>query len=82
VTLYQSQTDGASVLAERWRSGVESEKFEILDGRRVTVSISMGIASYDPSMQSPDELIEAADRALYEAKSNGRNRICCYDPSS
>jgi len=36
---------------------------------RAWVTVSAGVAEYDPSMQGPHDLIAAADRALYEAKS-------------
>jgi diguanylate cyclase (GGDEF)-like protein len=45
------------------------------DGREMTVTISIGLADYQRSMESADELIEAADAALYRAKQAGRNRI-------
>ncbi|EGF31733.1 hypothetical protein IMCC9480_3464 [Oxalobacteraceae bacterium IMCC9480] len=60
--------DGALVLAERYRLAIES-----LGVAEVTVSI--GVATLDMTMQSPDELVNAADRALYRAKGSGRNKV-------
>ncbi len=66
--------ENARRLAERIRSAFEAHAFSGIEGQRVTVSI--GIAGTpEPSIDSQDKLIHAADVALYEAKKNGRNRI-------
>ena len=45
------------------------------------VSASIGLAEYQPdSKQEPSEFVNMADRALYEAKKNGKNRICFEAP--
>ncbi len=75
VVLSQNAAAGAEVLAERWRMAVEQAEFEAPDGRRVRVQISVGVASYDPSMESGEALIARADAALYEAKARGRNQV-------
>lgn len=74
VLLPQTGIDEASVIAERIRLQIERADFP---NRRITASI--GIASWSANMNVPDDLIWAADRALYEAKENGRNNVQLYD---
>ena len=70
------QTAGmeAAAIAERLRQRVEHTEFP---KRRVTVSI--GIASCSNEIETPADIISAADHALYEAKNHGRNRVRIYD---
>ncbi|MGY3892482.1 sensor domain-containing protein [Aeromonas enterica] len=51
-----------------------------LEHEQVAVSASIGIALYPEHAQSPDALISAADNAMYEAKSQGRNGYLFYTP--
>ena len=81
VVMPQIPEKGANVMAERWRSGVESTAFRSPDGRPIRASLSIGIAEYTDGMSRADELIAAADKALYIAKQNGRNRIELYTTS-
>jgi diguanylate cyclase (GGDEF)-like protein len=61
----------AADLAERLRARVAA-----LRGPAHPVTISIGVATWDDRMRLPERLIAAADRALYEAKRRGRNRVC------
>lgn len=45
------------------------------DGRQISVTLSAGIASLDPSMKTPSHLVHVADQALYSSKQAGRNRV-------
>ncbi len=47
-------------------------------GKVVKTTVSVGIASSGGKLKSPDEVLEAADRALYKAKRSGRNRVCAH----
>jgi two-component system cell cycle response regulator len=71
----QSDERGARLLAERWREQVESALFEVSNGDPLRVQVSIGVASYASSMKTPDDLVAAADAALYRAKQAGRNRV-------
>ncbi|MBC7414902.1 MAG: diguanylate cyclase [Herminiimonas sp.] len=77
--LVQADAEGARAIAERMRTAVQSESIEQAGAgsascRVVTVSIGMAQASLR-TMASSTELIEAADKALYDAKAGGRNRV-------
>lgn len=81
VLLPQTSLSEAHVIAERIRRRVERTSFEHREdqpGGAVTVSI--GISSFAPKVDSPESIIGAADQALYLAKSRGKNRIEAYAP--
>ncbi len=65
----------AAVVAERLRLGIESHTINA-DDQSLGVTVSLGVAQRTPEMRSPDDLLAAADRALYAAKKSGRNRVC------
>ncbi len=44
--------------------------------RRVTITVSIGVAEPEESGVDPEDVIRAADQALYRAKQDGRNRVC------
>ncbi len=63
-------------LAQRIRSAVESREFCIPPSTQLKVTVSIGVAVFDPSWPSPVlQLIAAADEALYQAKESGRNAV-------
>lgn len=68
----------AGEAAERIRMAVANTSFN-LDGNRVGSTVSIGIASSPEDSSDPRELIELADRAMYESKQAGRNR-CTVSP--
>lgn len=65
----------AQAIAERLRLAVENHPFQTSGGESLTVTISIGIASYPDTTPEPGKLIEQADNALYQAKRNGRNKV-------
>ena len=77
VLLNNSGEDVAHRIAERIRSMVGGKPHNTGDGRHIEVTVSVGWATLSPmsNILSANELLEAADRSLYAAKSGGRNRV-------
>ena len=61
--------------AEKICERVSSNKFKLQGDKEVSVTISLGVSTYPQDGQTPSELIEAADKRLYNAKNNGRNQV-------
>ena len=74
IAIETSTLDGALLSAERVRQNVESLSFDF-EGTEVKVTISMGVASFPVDGEYKHLLIERADKALYQAKTKGRNRV-------
>lgn len=68
--------EAAAQVAERLRAAVEDRPF-LLPGSNLSLSItaSLGIASLSGGEDTPEALLKRADRALYQAKDNGRNQV-------
>jgi diguanylate cyclase (GGDEF)-like protein len=79
--LLAPETDllGATKLAHRLRGDLEAATIELPNGEELTVTASFGVA-VKGTLERPEQLIAAADEALYEAKRNGKNRIVAADP--
>jgi diguanylate cyclase (GGDEF)-like protein len=80
VILPDTPKNGAFIVAEKLRSEVEKaaipNKHSALNS---VVTISVGVATIQPfDTLTPKDLIIAADRALYDAKKNGRNQVAIY----
>lgn len=77
LVLPDTELEGARHFAERLRKRVETTGITVAD-EAVQLTISAGIAAYPAHGADSAELIEAADRALYRAKHQGRNRVVCW----
>lgn len=79
VILPETSTQGAYVVAERIREKIQERTFK----GRASVTASLGVASWPTDGMTKEELLAAADKALYTAKETGRNRTCGpYDSRS
>lgn len=69
-----TSTKTAGEVAERIRQTVESHEF-IFEGRKIPVTISIGVATRTPAESDWMQIYERADRALYQSKQSGRNKV-------
>ncbi|HVY54133.1 MAG TPA: diguanylate cyclase [Thermodesulfobacteriota bacterium] len=77
VILPATNKQGSIAVAEKIRSRLKKVTLKS-DSREVPVTFSIGIATYPQSANVKDLLVERADRALYESKNQGKNRITHY----
>lgn len=61
-------------IAERIRDAVEKHNF-VYEGKKLTVTSSIGVSTLGPTVTSATELMKRADKALYQSKTGGRNRV-------
>jgi diguanylate cyclase len=74
VLLVRTGQDGARLVAEKVRSRVE-ELGKTLGLPPKLVTVSIGVATFAPEAEHHEDVLVAADRALYRAKAGGRNRV-------
>ena len=77
ILLADTDADGARRLAEKIRATIASVRIPTVE-RSITMSV--GIAVLPDHALDADSLVRAADRALYTAKSNGRDRVEVVGP--
>ncbi|OOG45663.1 GGDEF domain-containing protein [Rhodanobacter sp. C01] len=78
VLLLHTGRQEAEAIGERIRRRVESDPFQA-GGETVRLTVSLGVSGFAGAGQdSPEQLIEQADAALYRAKSDGRNCVAVY----
>lgn len=79
VVLPSTDRDGAVAVAERIRAGIVALGIHHADAEGGMVSASFGVVCVDPGadyVTTPANVVEGADRQLYEAKHSGRNKVC------
>lgn len=80
VILPEENLAGALKLAERIRSTIERKQFISDKGKPLHITASFGVSSFGKGMEQVEDLIAAADEALYAAKHGGRNRVVSAGP--
>ena len=79
IVLPETEITAATALAERLRREVERHLSADSPVARRPVTISVGVASLGPVLQTTHKVIRAADQALYAAKKQGKNRVIVYN---
>ncbi|MFZ3136160.1 MAG: sensor domain-containing diguanylate cyclase [Thermodesulfovibrionales bacterium] len=78
VILPGTNENGAMNMAERLRKAMGTTKFASEKGA-FSVTVSIGVSTFTKEIRSKEELVETADKALYHAKRNGRNRSVLWN---
>ncbi|MFQ5656192.1 MAG: GAF domain-containing protein [Candidatus Methylomirabilales bacterium] len=75
IILPETDLPQAAVQGQRLRTAVGEQRW-----REGALTVSIGVASVTPDMARMEDLVREADRALYQAKSSGRNQVCLASP--
>ena len=73
---HTSQIAGQA-LAERIRLNIGEQPLSVSDGPELNITLSIGQTSIAAQDEQPEQILKRADKALYDAKQNGRNRVIC-----
>jgi diguanylate cyclase (GGDEF)-like protein/PAS domain S-box-containing protein len=75
ILLPHTDAAAAASTAERLRASVEKKRC-LFEGQQISCTISLGVAEANLPDEDLEGLIKRADKALYQAKRSGRNRVC------
>lgn len=75
VLLSETDVDGARTTADKICEAIRAEPFTASEEEPLDMTVSIGVASYPTHGDSFQELVDAADQALYSAKREGRNQV-------
>jgi diguanylate cyclase (GGDEF)-like protein len=79
ILLPQTNLQEAGVIADRIRRKINDTSFEHGKSQPLAaVTVSIGLSAFSPALDSAEAIVRAADRALYHAKSHGKNRAYAY----
>ena len=79
ILLPQTTLQEAGVIADRIRRKINSTPFTHGKSQPLgAVTVSIGLSAFSPALDSAEAMVRAADRALYHAKSHGKNRAYAY----
>ena len=78
--LINTNSNGAMEVAERVRKSIENTVIPLIDGTPTRITVSIGVNTLIPSPENDcDDFVRYADDALYNAKNEGRNKVCRYE---
>ena len=81
VLLIETDDQGALLVAERIRRSIAEKLFKAYD-ENLSVTVSVGCCTFSKTANEPNIIVESADSALYQAKRQGRNRVCVFSNQS
>lgn len=81
IILDNTELAAAHDVAERIRTAIASTPLLLPAQKALNITTSIGVAQYQPDDTSPIEVLERADRMLYQAKDLGRNRVAVTTPA-
>jgi diguanylate cyclase (GGDEF)-like protein len=79
ILLPETSKGEAKNSAERLREFIEETQFNVLENKKATLTISVGIAEFSEDAKDKQGFIHCADQALFEAKRLGKNRVCVWE---
>lgn len=77
VILTETSLESSFIPLERVREKIAQHKFSF-NNEETNITISIGIGSMSEEMENQGDLVECADKALYKAKQDGRNKVVMY----
>jgi hypothetical protein len=75
----RTDPDTAKRVADELLATIRDQSL-VLGGRRIRLSVSIGVAGFEKGSVATKDVMVSADLALYAAKEAGRNRVCMYEP--
>lgn len=75
VILPNTDKKTAAVIAERIRREINQDPFYAFKNKKFNISVTLGVATYPNDAKNRDELIGKADKAMYEGKLSGRDKV-------
>lgn len=76
--LPRTDVEQARTIANRLRENIHDALFAAEAGEQVTITVSVGIAALDKVANDRSSLYLLSDKALYQAKNQGKNQVVCY----
>ncbi|WP_096085474.1 sensor domain-containing diguanylate cyclase [Agaribacterium haliotis] len=80
IILPDTDADGALKLANRIRKTIENTA-AVYEGTEISYTVSLGVCAYHKKLKDSTQWIDCADKGLYQAKENGRNKAFIHFPS-
>ncbi|MBI4006322.1 MAG: GGDEF domain-containing protein [Gammaproteobacteria bacterium] len=78
--LPETDSENAVEVGDRIRKAVENTAFD-MEGNQIKTTVSIGIANFPKHAENTDSLLHKVDRAMYQSKNSGRNRVTLYSES-